>query len=110
MASSLDVGLPDATEDEAYLAVLRPNLERALAEVRADMAFYLARADPHVNDRLGRLALTKAGLAGRDRMVLTAVHQAGLPLVVMMAGGYGRDVHETGDLYLQTMMLALDGG
>lgn len=106
----LDVGLPDGTEDEAYLAALRPNLERALAEAGADMAFYLAGADPHVNDRLGRLALTKAGLAARDRLVMTAVREAGLPVAVVMAGGYGRDIDETVDLYLQTVTIAVNGG
>ncbi|MBE2200081.1 MAG: histone deacetylase [Anaerolinea sp.] len=106
----LDVGLPDGTEDETYLAALRPNLERALAEAGADMAFYLAGADPHVNDRLGRLALTKAGLAARDRLVMTAVREAGLPVAVVMAGGYGRDIDETVDLYLQTVTIAVNGG
>lgn len=106
----LDVGLPDGMADEAYLAALRPNLERALAEAGADMAFYLAGADPHVNDRLGRLALTKAGLAARDRLVMTAVREAGLPVAVVMAGGYGRDIDETVDLYLQTVTIVVNGG
>ncbi len=103
----LDVGLPDGTEDEAYLAALAPGVVQALAESRADLAFYLAGADPHVHDRLGRLALTKAGLAARDRLVMGAVRQAGLPLVVVMAGGYGRDIDETVDLYMQTVRIAV---
>ncbi|MCB8966461.1 MAG: histone deacetylase [Ardenticatenaceae bacterium] len=105
----LDVGLPDDTEDAAYLAALAPNLQQALAEAQADMAFYLAGADPHVNDRLGRLALTKEGLAARDRLVLAAVRDAGLPVAVVMAGGYGRNVNETVDLYLQTVQIAVTG-
>lgn len=103
----LDVGLPDGTEDGAYMAALAPGVEQALAEARADMAFYLAGADPHVNDRLGRLALTKAGLAARDRLVMGAVKEARLPLVVVMAGGYGRDIDETVDLYMQTVRIAV---
>ncbi len=106
----LDVGLPDGTADDAYLAALVPGVERALAEAQADMAFYLAGADPHVNDRLGRLALTKEGLAARDQFVLQAVQEAGLPLVVVMAGGYGRDIHETVDLYFQTVRIATGSG
>ncbi|MCA9962123.1 MAG: hypothetical protein KC443_23975, partial [Anaerolineales bacterium] len=100
---------PDDTEDAAYLAALAPNLQQALAEAQADMAFYLAGADPHVNDRLGRLALTKEGLAARDRLVLAAVRDAGLPVAVVMAGGYGRNVNETVDLYLQTVQIAVTG-
>ncbi len=106
----LDVGLPDGTADDAYLAALVPGIERALAEAQADMAFFLAGADPHVNDRLGRLALTKEGLAARDQFVLQAVQEAGLPLVVVMAGGYGRDIHETVDLYFQTVRIATGSG
>lgn len=110
IAGDLDIGLPDGTGDEAYLAALQPGLQQALTEAKADMAFYLAGADVHVNDRLGRLALTKAGLAARDRLVVTAVRQAGLPLVVVMAGGYGRDLAETVELYLQTIQIAVGRG
>lgn len=109
IAGDLDIGLPDDTDDEAYLAALQPGLQQALAEAKADMVFYLAGADVHVNDRLGRLALTKAGLAARDGSVVTAVRQAGLPLVVVMAGGYGRDINETVDLYVQTVQIAVGG-
>lgn len=104
----LDVGLPDGTEDATYLAALQPNLIRALDESKADLAFYLAGADVHVNDRLGRLALTKTGMAARDRMVLQACQKAGLPVAVVMAGGYGHDIQETVDLYLQTVMIAAE--
>ncbi len=106
----LDIGLPDDTEDAAYLTALRPNLQRSIAAAHADIAFYLAGADPHENDRLGRLALTKAGLAARDRMVLDHCRSAGLPVAVVMAGGYGRDIHETVDLYFQTVSIAAEYG
>ncbi len=110
VAGDLDIGLPDGTGDEAYLAALQIALPQALTEARADMAFYLAGADVHVNDRLGRLALSRAGMAARDRLVITAVRRAGLPLVVVMAGGYGRELQETVALYLQTVMIAVNGG
>ncbi|MCA9970168.1 MAG: histone deacetylase [Anaerolineales bacterium] len=104
----LDIGLPDGTGDAAYLAALAPGVAQALDAARADLAFYLAGADVHARDRLGRLALTAAGMAARDRLVLDALRAAGLPVVVLMAGGYGRDIHETVDLYAQTVRIAVE--
>ncbi|WP_420394308.1 histone deacetylase [Acuticoccus sp.] len=88
--STLDVPLPDGTEDAAYLAALDEALEAALA-MPADIVFYNAGVDPHRDDRLGRLALTDAGLAERDRRVIAAVRRAGLPLAGVLGGGYGPD-------------------
>ena len=106
VAGDLDIGLPDGAGDEAYLAALQPGLEQALSLARANLAIYLAGADAHANDRLGRLALTKAGLAERDRLVLALCCQAGLPVAVVMAGGYGRDIEDTVAIHLQTIQIA----
>lgn len=103
---NMDVGLPDGTGDRAYLDVLEPALERVLALANADLALYLAGADVHVNDRLGRLALTSAGIAARDQMVLDMCRDAGLPVVVTMAGGYGKRIEDTVALYFQTVQIA----
>lgn len=108
VASDLDIGLPDGTGDEAYLAALRPGLEQTLLLARADLVIYLAGADAHANDRLGRLALTKAGLAERDRLVLGRCRQAGLPVAVVMAGGYGRHIEDTVCIHLQTIQIAAE--
>jgi acetoin utilization deacetylase AcuC-like enzyme len=102
----LDIGLEDGAGDEAYLAALEPGLEQALALARADIAIYLAGADPHEGDRLGRLALSKVGLAARDRLVFDACRCGGLPVVLTMAGGYGRDVNDTVDIHFATVQLA----
>jgi acetoin utilization deacetylase AcuC-like enzyme len=102
----LDVGLEDGAGDDDYLAALESGVERALALSRADIAIYLAGADPHEGDRLGRLALSKAGLAARDRLVFEACRRAGLPVVVAMAGGYGRNVHDTVDIHFATVKMA----
>ena len=102
----LDIGLPDGTGDDAYLAALQPGLEKALSLARASLAIYLAGADAHANDRLGRLALTKAGLAERDRLVLAMCRQAGLPVAVVMAGGYGRSIEDTVGIHMQTIQIA----
>jgi acetoin utilization deacetylase AcuC-like enzyme len=89
--STIDVALPDGVEDEAYLAVLDETLERAFAH-SADILFYNAGVDPHVEDRLGRLALTDAGLAERDRRVIRAARARGLPVAGVLGGGYMADI------------------
>ena len=100
--SDLDVDLPTGTGDEAYLVALEQALDVAVPRARADVAFYLAGADPWEDDRLGRLALTKAGLLARDRLVLARLHAAGLPVVVVLAGGYAHDVRDTVDINAAT--------
>ena len=70
------------------------------------LVFYVAGADPHEGDRLGRLKLTTAGLAARDEVVLDALRERGIPAVVLMAGGYGHVVDTTVDVHLQTLRIA----
>ena len=108
--SDLDVALPDGCTDEAYLAAL----DDALAELwhrhaaaPPGLIFYLAGADPHEGDRLGRLKLTTSGLAERDRRVLAAARERGIPVALSMAGGYGRVIEETVQVHLGTIRAAL---
>src|SRR4030095_1011097 len=105
--SDLDVELDDETEDAAYLATLRVALPRALERSRPDLAIYLAGADPFHGDRLGQLALTKAGLAARDRLVLTTLRDAGIPVAIAMAGGYADNIDDIVDIHFETVRLAL---
>jgi acetoin utilization deacetylase AcuC-like enzyme len=107
-ASDLDVELADGTGDADYLAALDAALPRALDRARPDLAIYLAGADPYRGDRLGKLALSKAGLALRDRRVLTALRSAGVPVAVAMAGGYAESVDDIVDIHFATVTLALD--
>lgn len=107
--SDLDVELADRTGDQAYLDALAPALSRSIAESRADLAIYLAGADPFENDRLGRLALTKGGLDERDRMVFEHCRAAGIPLALTMAGGYAKDVADTVDIHERTVRRAVLG-
>ena len=88
--SSLDVDLPDGCEDAAYLAALAQHLPVVLDAARADVLFYQGGVDPLAQDALGRLRLTHQGLRARDRMVLTAAHDRGLPVVLTLGGGYAR--------------------
>ena len=105
-ASDLDVELPDGTGDREYLEALSRGLGQALAQADADLAIYLAGADPFMDDRLGRLALTKQGLLNRDRLVFEACAAANLPVAVTMAGGYARDIEDTVDIHYATIETA----
>jgi acetoin utilization deacetylase AcuC-like enzyme len=100
---SLDVDLDDGTGDDAYLAALAEHLPRVLRDAAPDLVVYLAGADPHERDRLGRLRLTFAGLMRRDAMVLEACREVGIPVCVTIAGGYGRDVRDTVAVHVNTV-------
>jgi acetoin utilization deacetylase AcuC-like enzyme len=106
--SDLDIELPDGTEDNAYLDALERGVIQAIEQSRADLAIYLAGADPYYDDRLGRLSLTKAGLAERDQVVFHYCQRAGLPLAISMAGGYARTIADTVDIHFQTVAAAAD--
>lgn len=106
--SDLDIALPDATGDADYLAALRRGLGLALAEAQADLAIYVAGADPYADDRLGRLALSMAGLAERDRLVLQACQRAGVAVAISMAGGYAGNVADTVAIHLATVRVAAE--
>ena len=101
--SDLDVPLPDRTDDDTFLAALSEGLDRVLDLSSWDLAIFLAGADPFENDKLGRLAVTKEGLAERDRMVLEACRGRDIPVAVTMAGGYAKDVEDTVDIHFQTV-------
>ena len=90
--SDLDVALDAGVDDAAYLAVLEHVLPAALDRVRPDLVFFNAGVDPHRDDRLGRLALSDAGLAERERLVLAMVRARGLPLACVVGGGYADDL------------------
>lgn len=104
--SDLDIALPDGTDDVAYLAHLDVALDTLFARFDPQLIIYLAGADPHEGDRLGRLKLTAEGLAQRDRRVLDAARSRGLPVAIAMAGGYGRVIEDTVAIHLQTVGIA----
>jgi acetoin utilization deacetylase AcuC-like enzyme len=108
-AGDLDVELPDGCGDDDYLAALEAalhTLDQRVAQAPPGLAFYLAGADPHEGDRLGRLKLTAAGLAERDRRVLEWLHARRIPVALSMAGGYGHDITVTVDIQAHTLSQA----
>jgi acetoin utilization deacetylase AcuC-like enzyme len=106
--SDLDIELPDRTGDDAYLDALQEGLRYVLESAKADLVIYLAGADPFAGDALGRLSLSKAGLAERDLLVFQLCRKAGLPVAVVMAGGYARTIQDTVDIHLQTVRIATE--
>ncbi len=103
--SDLDIGLDAGAGDVEYLEALEGGVRRSLKWAEAGLAIYLAGADPHEKDRLGRLALTKAGLAARDQMVFDLCHQADIAVAVVMGGGYGR-TEDTVEIHTETVRIA----
>ena len=107
-AGDLDVDLPDACADDAYLDALDNALAALWRRSTPSLVFYLAGADPHEGDRLGRLKLSTEGLAERDRRVFTACRERGIPVAVSMAGGYGREIDITVGVHLRTLQTAFE--
>jgi acetoin utilization deacetylase AcuC-like enzyme len=106
--SDSDLELPDGTGDGLYLDMLEEGVTRALSLANADVAIYLAGADPYMGDRLGRLKLTMDGLAARDRFMLGLCRAEGLPVAVTMAGGYAQEVEDIVAIHVQTVRIAAE--
>jgi len=104
--SDLDIALPDGADDATFLDALAAGLKQALDASEPGLAIYLAGADPFVGDRLGRLSVTKEGLAERDRIVLEGCRDRGIPVAVTMAGGYSEDVQDIVDVHFESISLA----
>lgn len=106
VAGDLDIELADGTGDDAYLALLADALPAVLARSSPDLVMYLAGADPHEGDRLGRLKLTFDGLARRDHLVLETCREVGIPVAITIAGGYGASIHDTVRVHVNTVRAA----
>jgi acetoin utilization deacetylase AcuC-like enzyme len=105
-ASDLDVELPDGCRDEEYLQALDDALAQLDRRFTPGLVIFLAGADPHEGDRLGRLKLTWAGLQARDRRVFEWAWQHDLPVAMAMAGGYGRRIEDTVQAQVNTFAIA----
>lgn len=104
--SDLDVALPDGTQDHEYLHQLDGALKKMFDRFSPQLLIFLAGADPHEGDRLGRLSLTAEGIAARDTMVMQVAKNYRLPVAIVMAGGYGRIIEDTVAIHTQTIRIA----
>jgi acetoin utilization deacetylase AcuC-like enzyme len=104
--SSLDIALPDATGDAEYLAALQAHLPAIVQQFQPDMVWYLAGVDPYAGDALGRLALSLEGLRQRDVYVLQTCRQAGLPVVIVLGGGYAPQIQDIVQAHGNTVRVA----
>ncbi len=105
--SKLDVELDSGTRDDEYLDALGRYLPKAL-DFRPDIVFYQSGVDGLESDALGHLALTAEGLAERDRMVMTALRNAGIPLVITLGGGYSNPIELTAEAHAATFRIAAE--
>jgi acetoin utilization deacetylase AcuC-like enzyme len=106
MRSTLDVPLRDGMGDAEYLGQLSAKLPLVLERSRAQLAFYLAGVDVAAGDRYGKLDLSEAGLAQRDRFVIETVRDRGIPLVIVLAGGYAASRQRTAELHMHVFRAA----
>jgi len=102
----LGIALADDTGDDDYLAALTAHLYPALNLGGWDLAVYVSGADPFVGDKLGRLSLTKSGLAKRDEVVVHACRDRAIPIAITMAGGYAEEADDIVDIHLMTVRIA----
>jgi acetoin utilization deacetylase AcuC-like enzyme len=105
--SDLDVDIASGIGDDGYLQALEEALDHAIPRADAELAFYLAGADPWHGDRLGRLALTKDGLRRRDEIVLDRLRAEGVRVCVVLAGGYPEEIDDAVDINAATVSVAL---
>ena len=104
--SNLDLNLDDGVEDQEYLAILLPSVEKSLDEFRPDILFYVGGADPFCEDQLGGLSLTKSGLKSRDKAVFQLSRSRNIPVATTLAGGYARRVEDTIRIHANTILAA----
>ncbi|MCH6547565.1 MAG: histone deacetylase [Gemmatimonadetes bacterium] len=107
--SDLDVELEDGSTDDQYLEAVEKGLAAVVEVGKPDLVIYVSGADPLDGDKFGRLSVSKRGLAARDRMVFETLVGAGIPVAVVMAGGYAPDVQDTVDVHVETVRAAVRG-
>ena len=105
-SGSLDVGLWSGDGDDPYLDAVRAHVPRVFEEFGPGLVLYLAGADPYEKDQLGGLKLTKEGLKERDKIVIEGARARGIPVAVVLAGGYAPEIEDTVDIHLNTVRIA----
>jgi acetoin utilization deacetylase AcuC-like enzyme len=104
--SSIDINLPDGTNDDEYLGWLDQSLSSAFRHFEPELLCYIAGADPYKEDQLGGLALTIEGLKKRDDLVLNVARARNVPVMITYAGGYARRVEDTVTIHCNTILAA----
>lgn len=105
-ASDLDIELPDGCTDMVYLEALESALQMLQDQFEPQLIFYIAGADAHEGDRLGRLKVSDDGMYARDMRVLDWAWQRRVPVVICMGGGYGHDIARTVAVQVNTYRVA----
>lgn len=104
--ATVDLAVDDGVEDEEYLEILLPEVEKGIAQFHPELLCYVGGADPYCEDQLGGLSLTKKGLMERDRQVFKLARARGIPVMTVLAGGYARRVEDTVRIHVNTIVAA----
>ena len=104
--SSIDINLPDGTNDDEYLGWLDQSLSSAFRHFAPELLCYIAGADPYKEDQLGGLSLTIEGLKKRDELVMKVAKERKIPVMITYAGGYARHVEDTVTIHCNTILAA----
>jgi acetoin utilization deacetylase AcuC-like enzyme len=106
--SSIDVNLPDGCGDAEYLAWLDNALSSGLRQFEPQLICYVAGADPYMDDQLGGLSLSIAGLKQRDELVFRVARARDIPVMVTYAGGYANHIEDTVTIHSNTVVAAAE--
>ncbi|MFH1259347.1 MAG: histone deacetylase [Elusimicrobiota bacterium] len=107
--SSLDIGLADGAGDQEYLMQLEKNIPEIIKKFQPELAVYVAGADVYKDDLLGGLSLTIGGLKKRDQLIKKICRENNLPVMIVLAGGYARDVGDTVEIHGNTVKTFVTG-
>ncbi|KIO78947.1 deacetylase [Pedobacter lusitanus] len=106
--SDLDIGLDADTGDDAYLSLLAETLPELYQKHQPDFVFYLSGVDVLSTDKLGKLAMSKAGCKERDSLVFQFCRKHGLPVQVSMGGGYSPAIKDIVEAHCNTFKTGID--
>jgi acetoin utilization deacetylase AcuC-like enzyme len=104
--SSLDIHLADGVGDTEYLNRLGNGYRAALSLFQPELIMYVSGADPYYEDQLGGLSLTMGGLKERDSLVIGTARKHGIPVAIVLAGGYAQSVEDTVTIHANTADVA----
>lgn len=102
--SNMDIGLTDFADDEEYLLAEENAIENIFKDKNFHTVFYIAGADPFIEDKLGTLQISKEGLRKRDKLLLKACKEANANVVIMLAGGYALRTSDVVDIHYNTYL------